>query len=63
MDTSYHIASEDEYFVREGDTVYRKGKVYRSTVDKKTGNVIKKELLRENYAKVMYDTENLEIRS
>lgn len=63
MDTSYHITSEDEHFVREGDTVYRKGKVYRSTIDKKTGNVIKKELLHENHAKVMYDTENLEIRS
>ena len=63
LDKSYHIASEDEHFVREGDTVYRKGRVYRSTIDKRSGNIIKKELLRENHAKVMYDTSNIKIRS
>lgn len=63
LDTSYHIETEDEHFVREGDTVYRKGRVYRTTIDKISGKVIKKELLRENHAKVMYDTDNLIIRS
>ena len=63
LDRSYHIASEDEHFVREGDIVYRKGRVYRNTIDKRSGNVIKKELLRENHARVMYDTSNIEIRS
>lgn len=62
MDFEYNIECEDEHFVREGDIVYRKGKVYRSTIDIKTGHIIKKELLRENNAKVMYNINNMEIR-
>lgn len=63
LDKAYHIVSEDEHFIRIGETVYRKGKVYRKTIDKRTGDVLMNELIRENYAIVMYDTSNLEIRS
>lgn len=63
LENLYHIETEDEHFVRDGENVYRKGKVYRNTTDKCTGNIIKRELIRENHAKVMYDATNLEIRS
>ncbi|MGN1146794.1 MAG: VanW family protein [Lachnospiraceae bacterium] len=63
IDESWHIACEEEFFSREGDTVYRNGKVYRQTYDKKSGVMLSKELLRENHAKVMYDTERLEIQN
>lgn len=63
IDKAYHIESEDEYFIKVGSDVFREGKVYRNTIDKRSGNIIKRELIRENHAKVMYDTENLEIRS
>ena len=57
----YHIAAEDERFVREDGVVYRYGEVYRTMVDKTTGNVLSRELLRRNHARVLYDTAGLEI--
>jgi len=62
LEYSYHIICEDEYFSRENDEVYRNNKIYRSIIDKKTGNEISKEIIKLNHAKVMYDTENLVIR-
>ncbi|MBQ6893192.1 MAG: VanW family protein [Clostridia bacterium] len=61
LDVKYHISIEGERFVRENGIVYRVGKVYRTCVDKRTGKYLSKELIRENHAKVMYDTSNLEI--
>lgn len=58
----FHIKSEDEHFTREGDTVYRNGRVVRNTIDRHSGNTVKSEVIRVNHAKVMYDTSNLEIR-
>ena len=52
----YHIAAENERFVREDGVVYRCGEVYRTMVDKTTGNVLSRELLRRNHARVLYDT-------
>lgn len=62
LPVKYHIKTEDEHFVRVGDDVYRRGQVYRTCVDSKTGNELSRELLRDNNAKVMYDTKNLVIR-
>lgn len=56
LDLSWHIHTENEHFVKQGDDTYRKGKVIRNTVDKISGNTIKSECIRENNAKVMYDT-------
>lgn len=61
LDVKYHIASENERFVREDRTVYRKGQVYRTCVDKRTGNTVSRQLLRDNHAKVMYDTSHLAV--
>ena len=61
LSVKYHIASEEECFVRENGIVYRTGKVFRTCVDKQTGNTLTKELIRENHAKVMYDTAHLDI--
>jgi len=60
-ETEYLIEAEDECFVRENGAVYRTGKVYRSCIDKKTGAILEKKLIRKNHAKVMYDTSELEI--
>ncbi len=60
-EVKFHIVSEDECFVRENGTVFREGKVFRSCIDKRTGEVLFKEQIRCNHAKVMYDTTNLEI--
>jgi len=59
---SYHIRGENEYFSREDGVVYRNWEVYKETIDKKTGNLLKKECIVVNHAKVCYSTENLNIR-
>lgn len=61
LDVKYHIKLKDERFIRENGVVYREGEVYRECVDKKTGNVLSNECIRENHAKVMYDTSALDI--
>lgn len=58
----YHVRTEGEGFVREDGTVYRVGRVWRETVDPATGDRVERELLRENHARVLYDTGALEIR-
>jgi len=57
----YHIEAEDVFFSKEDDGVYRNGKVYRKKINCETGDCILKELIRENHAKVCYDTSNLEL--
>ena len=52
----YRITEEDHHFHKEGNgEFYRKGKIYRETIDKKTGKVVDKELKRNNRSRVMYD--------
>lgn len=58
----YHIKSENEFFSRENDAVYRNGEIYRITVDPVSGGIIEKNLLKKNHAKVMYDTDGLDIK-
>lgn len=58
----YHITAEKEHFVREDGFVYRCGEVYRTKVDKSTGNILSRELLRRNHARVLYDTAGLDIQ-
>ena len=60
---AYHIHSENEFFSKENGTIYRNGSVIRETIDKSTGKCIKHETIRNNHAKVMYDTSNLEIHT
>lgn len=55
----FHIKKENECFVKENEIVYRCGKIYRLCVDIRTGNLIKKELIKSNHAKVMYDSSEL----
>ena len=62
LDDSYHISVKNEHFVRIGDDVFRKGEIYRSCIDKNTGKILSNELIRNNHAKVMYDTKNLVIQ-
>jgi len=61
LDNSYHIKAENEHFTRESGVVYRNGEVWRTVVDKASGNVIDKKLIKTNHAQVMYDTTNLKI--
>ena len=62
LPVKYNIQAENEHFVREGGSVYRKGQVYRNCIDKATGTTLSRELIKDNHAKVLYDTSHLVIR-
>ena len=57
---TYHIRSEGEGFLREADGVYRVGRVYRDTIDSKTGDRVARELIQENRARVLYDVKEID---
>ena len=59
LGVSYHVYSEGERFVHRDGAVWREGRVWRRVVDKRTGNTIGNTLIRENNARVMYDTSGL----
>lgn len=52
---SWHIRSEEETFVREGDRVYRNNVIARECVDKRSGNLLSRETLKRNHALVQYE--------
>ena len=56
---TYHIYPRKERFVQEGKDVYRCGEGWRDTSDVRTGEHIRQELLRENHARVLYNTSGL----
>ena len=56
---TYHIVAENEHFEEHRGVVYRCGEGYRRIIDPRPGNCIKKQLIRRNHAKVMYDTSHL----
>ena len=62
LDTSYHIKTQGSGFVRKAGVVYRVGSVFQERIDKKTGNILSSSLIRENHARVMYDTSRLPVR-
>ncbi|MGC6768866.1 VanW family protein [Enterococcus sp. LJL51] len=58
---SYHIKGENEYFSKSQGVVYRNGEIIRTVIDRRTGNQVKRELIKKNRAKVLYDTTHLTI--
>lgn len=52
---TYDIRSVGEQFVKEEDGIYRCGEVYRTTINNETQEVISRELLRKNHARVLYE--------
>lgn len=63
FDFKYHITSKDECFVEENGIVFRTGKVIRNKILKKTGETLESSVIRENHARVMYDTSDLIIKT
>ena len=43
--------------IGEKDSYYRISKIYRNTIEKATGKILKKELILDNHSKVMYGPE------
>lgn len=55
QDRSYHIHEADAHFIKINDDYFRKNKIIRRIIDKRTGNEVKKETLIQSNAKVFYD--------
>ncbi|MBO4323894.1 MAG: VanW family protein [Lachnospiraceae bacterium] len=51
----YRLFEEDSHYHKEGDKYYRISKVYRSVIDRKSGEEIRKELILDNHSEVVYD--------
>lgn len=51
----YEIVEENHHFHKEGDKFFRISKIYRNIIEKTSGEVIEKQLIRDNHSEVMYD--------
>lgn len=52
---SYNIEIQNEEFVKETDGTYRCGEVFRSVIDKATGDLVEKSMIRKNHALLLYE--------
>ena len=56
FDTEYRIVEEDHHFHKEPNGhYYRKSKIFRETIDRKSGKVVSRQLKWDNRSKVMFD--------
>jgi vancomycin resistance protein VanW len=51
---SYRVEARGEQFLRRNGTVYRRNEIWRTTIDKRTGEATGEELLKRNCALVKY---------
>jgi vancomycin resistance protein VanW len=52
--TSYRVEARYEQFLRRSGSVYRRNEIWRTTLDKRTGDAVREELLKTNCALVKY---------
>ena len=51
----YRIVEENDHFRNENGTFYRISQIYKLTLDRDTGEELKKEVILDNHSKVLYD--------
>lgn len=51
----YRLEEENHHFHKEGEKFFRISKIYKITIDKKSGEIVDKTLVRDNHSEVMYD--------
>jgi vancomycin resistance protein VanW len=59
MPYSYHIEERNHQFLKQKGKNYRQNEIWRKTVDKRTGQLLKEELLIENFSEVKYPIPDL----
>lgn len=52
---SYELTEENHHFKKEGNKFYRNSEIYRKISDRKTNELVEKELILNNHSEVMYD--------
>ncbi len=55
LDHSYRVSARAEEFVRSRGRVFRRNEIWRSVIDRRTGDLVAEELLKRNCALVTYD--------
>lgn len=58
LEHAYHIFEKDHHFLKKENEYYRKNEIWRDSILKQNGNVIKSELLKKNFARVTYEPEH-----
>lgn len=58
---SYHIFEKEHAFYQRDGKNYRRNEIWRKTVDKRTGDSLKEEMLLKNNAEVKYELELCEV--
>ena len=51
----YKLIEENHHFKKENDKYYRISQVYRLIIDRKTNEIVDKELILDNHSEVLYD--------
>ncbi|MCM3357327.1 VanW family protein [Psychrobacillus sp. MER TA 171] len=59
MPYSYHIEERKHQFLKRDGKNYRQNEIWRKTIDKRTGQMIKEELLIHNFSEVKYPIPDL----
>lgn len=52
---AYHIEEKNHRFLRQGGLNFRENEIWRRSIDKSTGNVLKEEQLIRNFSEVKYE--------
>jgi len=52
---SYKVHARDEVFIKRGEEFFRRNEIWRTVIDKRTGERLGDERLKQNCAKVVYD--------
>ena len=55
LDCKYHIIEEDRHFYQKDNTYYRCNKIYKSVIDRRTGNEVSRAMIKQSHARVLYD--------
>ena len=53
----YEIVEEDHHFHKEEDKFFRISRIYRNVIERTSGKVVEKQLVRNNHSEVMFDYE------
>ncbi len=59
---SYRVFARDEEFLRYGEDHYRRNEIWRTVVDRRTGDTVGEELLKRNLALVTYRPDGVPVR-
>jgi vancomycin resistance protein VanW len=52
---SYHIIEKNHRFIKKDEKNYRENEIWRKVIDKKTGQMLREELLIHNFSEIRYD--------